>query len=172
MFQYRAAGAFGDEIALTGRFFTAEEAFNNYGVGEDPSLATPSAVASPVAEGLVSDGSVSITDGAFSLSGDPAAGPQVWEVSNDSSQLSEIVLVSVDYDIPADEVVLWVETFAAGDLGNAVIENGSGLLSPGASAYVSLDLAPGTYVLYSTAPDAAGGIQSSNGLNLVFTIAG
>jgi enoyl-CoA hydratase/carnithine racemase len=30
LFQYRAAGAFGDEIALTGRFFTAEEAF---GVG-------------------------------------------------------------------------------------------------------------------------------------------
>ena len=27
LFQYRAAGAFGDEIALTGRFFTAEEAF-------------------------------------------------------------------------------------------------------------------------------------------------
>jgi enoyl-CoA hydratase/carnithine racemase len=27
LFQYRAAGAFGDEIALTGRFFTAEEGF-------------------------------------------------------------------------------------------------------------------------------------------------
>jgi enoyl-CoA hydratase/carnithine racemase len=27
LFQYRAAGSFGDEIALTGRFFTAEEAF-------------------------------------------------------------------------------------------------------------------------------------------------
>ena len=40
------------------------------------------------------------------------------------------------------------------------------------NTYVSLDLAPGTYVLYSTAPDAAGGIQSSNGLNVVFTIAG
>jgi enoyl-CoA hydratase/carnithine racemase len=26
LFQYRAAGAFGDEVALTGRFFTAEEA--------------------------------------------------------------------------------------------------------------------------------------------------
>ena len=27
LFQYRAAGGFGDEVALTGRFFTAEEAF-------------------------------------------------------------------------------------------------------------------------------------------------
>jgi enoyl-CoA hydratase/carnithine racemase len=27
LFQYRSAGAFGDEVALTGRFFTAEEAF-------------------------------------------------------------------------------------------------------------------------------------------------
>ena len=28
LFQYRAAGAFGDEVAMTGRFFTAEEAFD------------------------------------------------------------------------------------------------------------------------------------------------
>jgi enoyl-CoA hydratase/carnithine racemase len=28
LFQYRSAGAFGDEIAFTGRFFTAEEGFN------------------------------------------------------------------------------------------------------------------------------------------------
>src|SRR5260370_9079930 len=27
LFQYRSAGAFGDEVAMTGRFFTAEEAF-------------------------------------------------------------------------------------------------------------------------------------------------
>jgi enoyl-CoA hydratase/carnithine racemase len=28
LFQYRSAGAFGDEVAMTGRFFTAEEAFS------------------------------------------------------------------------------------------------------------------------------------------------
>jgi hypothetical protein len=151
---------------------TPEDAFTNYGVGEDPAAATPAAEASPVVEGLPADGTVNIGDGVFNLGSEPAAGPQIWAVTNDSAQVSEIVLVSVDYEIPAEEAILWVGTFAAGDLGNAVIENGSGLISPGSTAYVSLDLAPGTYVLYSTAPDAAGGLQSDIGLNVVFTIAG
>jgi hypothetical protein len=50
--------------------------------------------------------------------------------------------------------------------------NGSGIISPGDTAYVAVDLAPGTYVLFSTVPDAAGGIQSTNGLNLVFVVEG
>jgi hypothetical protein len=148
---------------------TDEDLVNIYGVEAE---ATPVAAveATPVVEGLPSDGTVSITDGAFSIAEAPVAGPQVWEVTNDSSQVSEIILVSVDYDIPQEEAVLWVGTFAAGDLGNAVIENGSGTLSPGASAYVAVDLAPGTYVLYSALPDAAGGLQSDTGLVTVFVV--
>ncbi len=153
---------------------TEEDLVNIYGVEPEatPVGATPVADATPVVEveGLDSDGTVSITDGAFSIAEAPVAGPQVWEVTNDSSQTSEIVLVSVDYDIPEEEAVLWVGTFAAGDLGNAVIENGSGLVSPGSSAYVSVDLAPGTYVLFSAVPDTAGGLQSDNGLVTVFVV--
>ncbi|MBA3377744.1 MAG: hypothetical protein H0T93_02560 [Chloroflexia bacterium] len=146
-----------------------EDLVNIYGVEAE---ATPvaDAAATPVVEGLPSDGTVSITDGAFSIADAPAAGPQVWEVTNDSAQVSEIVLVSVDYDIPQEEAVLWVGTFAAGDLGNAVIENGSGTLSAGASAYVAVDLAPGTYVLFSAQPDVAGGLQSDAGLVTVFVV--
>ncbi len=146
-----------------------DDLVNIYGIEAE---ATPVADASatPVVEGLPSDGTVSITDGAFSIAEAPVAGPQVWEVTNDSSQVSEIVLVSVDYDIPAEEAVLWVGTFAAGDLGNAVIENVSGALSPGASAYVAVDLAPGTYVLFSAQPDTAGGLQSDAGLVTVFVV--
>jgi len=146
-----------------------EDLVNIYGVEAE---ATPVAdtAATPVVEGLPSDGTVSITDGAFSIAEAPASGPQVWEVTNDSAQVSEIILVSVDYDIPQEEAVLWVGTFAAGDLGNAVIENGSGTLSPGASSYVSVDLAPGTYVLFSAQPDVAGGLQSDAGLVTVFVV--
>ncbi len=148
---------------------TPEDLVNVYGLEAE---ATPvaGAAATPVVEGLPADGTVSITDGAFSIAEAPVAGPQVWEVTNDSAQVSEIVLVSVDYDIPPEEAVLWVGTFAAGDLGNAVIENGSGALSPGASAYVSVDLAPGTYVLFSAQPDTAGGLQSDAGLVTVFVV--
>lgn len=146
-----------------------EDLVNIYGVEAE---ATPVAgvAATPVVEGLSSDATVSITDGAFTIPEAPAAGPQVWEVTNDSAQVSEVILVSVDYDIPPEEAVLWVGTFAAGDLGNAVIENGSGTLSPGVSAYVSVDLAPGTYVLFSAQPDTAGGLQSDAGLVTVFVV--
>ena len=151
---------------------TPEELVEVYGFEPEatPVAATPEAAATPVVEGLPSDGQVSIADGAFEIASAPVAGPQVWEVTNNSSQVSEIVLVSVDYDIPQEEAVLWVGTFAAGDLGNAVIENGSGHLSPGATSYVQVDLAAGTYVLFSAAPDSAGGLQSDNGLVTVFVV--
>lgn len=149
---------------------TADELVSQYGM--EP-VATPVAGgATPVAEGLPSDGSITITDGAYVISAAPAAGPSVWAVTNNSSQASEVIIAGVDYAIPADEAVAWVSTFAAGDVGNAVVVNGSGILSPGQTSYIAVDLAPGTYVAYSTLPDAAGDIQSSNGLNIVFVVEG
>lgn len=148
---------------------SAEDLVNIYGVEPE---ATPvgGAAATPVVEGLPADATISIGDGTFSIPTEPVAGPQVWEVTNDSSQVAEIVLVKVDYDIPQEEAVLWVGTFAAGDLGNAVIQNGSGALSSGVTDYVAVDLTPGTYVLFSAQPDAAGGLQSDNGLVTVFVV--
>ena len=148
---------------------TEQELIDVYGIVPE---ATPvaDAAATPVVEGLPADGTVSIDDGVFTIAQAPVSGPQIWAVSNNSAQPAELILVSVDYDIPPEEAVLWVATFAAGDLGNATIQNGSGLLSPGSTAYVSLDLAPGTYVAFSTSPDAAGGIQSDTGLVTVFAV--
>lgn len=148
---------------------TPDELVNLYGI--EPEATPVGGGATPVIEGLPSDGTLTINDGSYTADPAPAAGPQVWAVTNNSSQVSEFVLVSVDYDIPAEEAVAWAKTYAAGTLGNAVVQNGSGLLSPGSTDYVGLDLAAGTYVLFSTAPDSAGGIQSDNGLNLVFTVA-
>jgi len=147
---------------------TPDELVNLYGI--EPEATPVAGGATPVVEGLPSDGTLTINDGSYTADPAPAAGPQVWAVTNNSSQVSEFVLVSVDYEIPAEEAVAWAQTFAAGTLGNAVIQNGSGLLSPGTTDYVGVDLAPGTYVLFSTAPDSAGGIQSDHGLNLVFTV--
>lgn len=149
---------------------TPEELVTNYGM--EPVASPVASEATPVAEGLPSDGSITIADGSLTPSAAPVAGPQVWAVTNNSAQASEIILVGVDYAIPAEEAVLWAETFAAGNIGNAWLVNGSGIVSPGDTAYVAVDLAPGTYVLFSTVPDAAGGIQSSNGLNVVFTVEG
>ncbi len=152
---------------------TPEELVEVYGVVPEatPVGGTPVAdTATPVVEGLDSDGQVSIADGAFEIASDPVAGPQVWEVTNNSSQVSEVVLVSVADELAEEDAVAWVSAFAAGDLGDAVIQNGSGHLSPGAVDYISLDLAPGAYVLFSAVPDAAGGLQSDNGLVTVFVV--
>lgn len=149
---------------------TPDELVSQYGM--EP-VATPVAGgATPVAEGLPADGTISITDGAYEISAAPAAGPSVWAVTNNSSQAAEIVIAGVDYAIPAEEAVAWVSTFATGDLGNAWAINGSGILSPGQTAYIAADFATGTYIAFSTVPDAAGGIQSSNGLNIVFVVEG
>jgi hypothetical protein len=148
---------------------TEQELVDVYGIVPEASPVADVA-ATPVVEGPPADGTVSIDDGVFTIAQAPVSGPQIWAVSNNSAQPAELILVSVDYDIPPEEAVLWVTTFAAGDLGNATIQNGSGLLSPGSTSYVSLDLAPGTYVAFSTVPDAVGGLQSDNGLVTVFAV--
>lgn len=152
---------------------TPQELVDVYGM-EPEAGATPEADASPAAEpvveGLPADGQISITDGAFTGAESPVSGPQVWAVTNNSSQVSELVVAYVDYDIPLEEAVLWVGTVAAGDVGSGVIQNASGLLSPGATSYIDLDLQTGTYVLFSTAPDAAGGLQSDGGLVQVIQV--
>ncbi len=150
---------------------TEQELIDVYGFPEPEAtpIATPEATP-VVAEGLAADGTVTIEDGSFGGTEAAASGAQVWEVTNNSSQVAELVVAFVDYDIPPDEAVLWVGTFAAGGVGNAVVQNGSGAISPGATAYIALDLAPGTYVLFSSHPDAAGGLQSANGLTQVIQV--
>lgn len=149
---------------------TEQELIDVYGL-EPEATPVASPEATPVGEaGLPSDGTVTIEDGSFTGTEAVASGAQVWEVTNNSSQVAELVVAYVDYDIPPDEAVLWVGTFAEGLIGNAVVQNGSGALAPGASAYVALDLAPGTYVLFSSHPDTAGGLQSANGLTQVIQV--
>ena len=61
-------------------------------------------------------------------------------------------------------------TVAAGNIGSGVIQNATGLMSPGATVYLNLDLAPGVYVVFSTSPAAAGGLQSDAGLVQVIQV--
>jgi hypothetical protein len=144
---------------------TPEELETVYGIVPEATPVGGTPEATPVTEGLPADGQISIEDGAFTGAESPVSGPQVWAVTNNSSQVSELVVAFVDYEIPADEAVAWVGTVAAGVIGNGVIQSGTGLLSPGATAYIALDLAPGTYVLFSAAPDASGtGLQAGAGL--------
>lgn len=152
---------------------TPEELETVYGIVPEatPVGAEASPEAAPVVEGLPADGQISITDGAFTGAESPVSGPQIWAVTNDSSQVSELVVAYVDYDIPAEEAVAWVGTVAAGNIGNGVVQSGTGAMAAGATVYLALDLQPGTYVLFSTQPDsAAGGLQADAGLVQVIQV--
>jgi len=149
---------------------TEQELVDVYGIVPEATPVGGEASPEAVAEGLPADGEVSITDGAFTGLDSPVSGPQVWAVTNDSSEVSELVLAFVAYEIPLEEATLWVPTVGAGDIGSGVIQNATGVISPGATVYLNLDLAPGTYVVFSTAPAAAGGLQSDGGLVQVIQV--
>ncbi|HYI25329.1 MAG TPA: hypothetical protein VD767_07975 [Thermomicrobiales bacterium] len=149
---------------------TEQELVDLYGIVPEATPVGGEASPEAVAEGLASDGAVSITDGAFTGADAPVSGPQVWAVTNDSSEVSELVVAFVAYEIPLEEATLWVGTVAAGDIGSGVVQNATGLISPGTTVYLDLDLAPGTYVLFSAAPAAAGGLQSDGGLVQVIQV--
>lgn len=151
---------------------TAEEAAENYGIEAEatPVAATP-VDATPVVEGLEADGEISIADGAYDITSDPEAGQQLWQVMNDSVQVSDLVLFSTDEELDEEGVADLATAFASGEATDgATLEGGVGALSSGGTAYLPVDLEAGNYVVISTQPDADGGIQADNGLAETFVI--
>ena len=129
---------------------TAEEA-----AGEPAPVATPGAspVASPVAEELPSDVQVSATEFEFDGADSASSGPQLWQVTNDGEALHNAVLVSGD----VEEAVSGGGAAVFEALADVDVAGGVGILSPGQTAYMVLDLAPESYVLVDTLPDGVGG---------------
>ncbi len=151
---------------------SAEEAAENYGIEPEatPVAATP-VDATPVVEGLEADAEISIADGAYDIVSDPEAGPQLWQVMNDSVQVSDLVLFSTDEELDEAGVADLAAAFASGEtVEGATLVGGIGALSSGGTAYLPVDLEAGNYVIISTQPDADGGIQADNGLAETFVI--
>lgn len=151
---------------------TPEEASENYGIEPEatPVAATPDG-ATPVVEGLEADGEITIADGSFDIASDPESGQQLWQVRNDSDQVADLVLFSTDEELDEDGGVDIATAFAAGETPEgATLVGGIGALSSGGTAYLSVDLEAGNYVIVSTQPDADGGIQASNGLVASFVV--
>lgn len=163
--------------AQTISVLTPEEAFDAYGIESEATPvpgdgATPVGDgATPVVEGLPADGEISIVDGGIETASAPVSGQQLWQVTNNGSQVSEVVVYAVDEEVDDDGAAELAATVAGGETPDgATLVLGSGALSAGTTSYVSANLEAGSYVAFSTQPDTAGGIQAANGVVLVFSV--
>lgn len=158
------------------RILTPEELEANYGiVPEDAASATPGAspVASPVAvsapEGLTPSITLGVSDSGFNPSGAPTAGEQAIEVVNEGEQVHDVVMLhtteTVDEASAGSMALSWVR----GEEVTATPVGGVGTLSAGATAYAALTAEAGTYLVFSSLPDANGGLQLETIGVLVFT---
>lgn len=151
---------------------TAEEAAENYGIEPEatPVGATP-VDATPIVEGLDADNQITIADGEFDITSDPESGQQLWQIRNDSEQVSDLVLFSTDEELDEEAAAELGTAFASGEtVEGATLVGGIGALSTGGTAYLPVDLESGNYVIVSTQPDADGGVQAGNGLATSFVV--
>jgi len=132
--------------------------------------ATPVAEASPVAASLPSDDQIMITTSGFEPASAPTADQKIWEVKNNSDQVHDLVVVKVEGDVDATAAAALAASFSRGDAVNGLVVGGIGALSPNGVGYVGVKLEAGTYVIFSSLPDAKGGLQSANGAVTVVTI--
>lgn len=132
--------------------------------------ATPVAEASPVATTLPSDDQITITTSGFEPASAPSADQKIWEVKNTSDQVHDLVIIKVDGNVDTTAAAALAASFSRGDVVNGLVIGGIGALSPNGVGYVGVKLEAGTYVLFSSLPDAKGGLQSANGAVTVVTI--
>lgn len=151
---------------------SAEEAAENYGIEPEatPLAATP-IDATPVVEGLDADNEITIADGEFDVASDPESGPQLWQIMNDGEQVADLILFSTEEELDDEAAAELGTSFASGEtVEGASLVGGIGALSTGGTAYLPVDLESGNYVIVSTQPDAAGGVQAGNGLATSFVV--
>ncbi|MGB3305421.1 MAG: hypothetical protein WBA63_04485 [Thermomicrobiales bacterium] len=132
--------------------------------------ATPVTEATPIGSGLPSDNQITITDSGFETATAPAAGSQVWQVTNSTDQVRDMVVVKVEGEIDEASATALAAALSSGDTVNGLVVGGSGALSPDRIAFAGLTLESGTYVIFISMPDANGGLQSANGAVTIVTV--
>jgi hypothetical protein len=106
---------------------------------------------------LEADRAVSMQDFAFGIGETVPAGPQLWAVSNDGSQPHEMLLAKLEPGASAlDYAERAFDPTAAGPPPGFPM-GGLQAIAPGTSAWLGLDLVPGTYVAICFVPDPESG---------------
>ena len=132
--------------------------------------ATPVAEASPVAKSLPSDNQITISDSGFDTASDLSSSQKVFEVTNTTNQVRDLVIVKVEGTVDEAAATELAGAFSRGDTVNGLVVAGAGALSPNGIAYAGTALESGTYVIFSSLPDANGGLQSANGAVKVVSV--
>jgi len=151
---------------------TPEEAEANYGIAPATPTASPVAAGAPAPAGVTAGSTIDVNDTAITPAGaPPAAGEVVAEVTNSGEQVHELILVKTDQQVDDAGAAALATSYAKGEaLTGATVVGVLGTLGPGQTAYFATTLEPGTYVFFSSLPDANGGLQSDAGLVLAFSI--
>jgi len=136
-----------------------------------PEDATPEA--SPVSEAtpvgfefpsLESDAQIEVADAGITATGAPV-GPSLWQVTNAGEQPHDVVVYQVPEGTDAAGAAAIASAVAAGEApADARLFASVGILSPGATGYIVGNLEAGTYAVFSTTPDASGGLSSDSGV--------
>lgn len=148
---------------------TPAELEENYGVSAEASPeASPVTEEMEGPEGVTPTFTVNTNDDSLVIGSAPAGDQQVLKVTNAGSQVHDVIIVHTD-ETPDDAAAASLATsWAKGEEINATVIGGVGTLSPGAAAFAALDVAPGTYVAFSSLPDETGGLQADHGVVMVF----
>ncbi len=116
---------------------------------------TVTPAAGPEASLPTPDVTITLSDYSFAVSGSLNAGQHVIEVRARPGQPHEMELIRLEPGKTADEMVRWVKDMQGPPPGRLV--GGIAPIVAGSSAYLTVDLTPGTYVLACFLPDASDG---------------
>lgn len=151
---------------------TPEELEANYGIAADASatpMASPATTAIVAPEGVVATVNVEVTDMAVTPDGAPTGGEQILQVTNGGEQVHDVVILHTEDVLDEAGAASLATSWISGEETNAMVAGGVGTLSPGLSAFAGVDVQPGTYAIFSSLPDANGGLQVDSGLVAIFT---
>lgn len=115
------------------------------------------------------DMEVEMRDFAFTIPVEVGAGAQTWKVTNKGQQPHEVALIKLGEGKTMDDVMHFLEQ----PEGAPPFTDAGGLqaIMPGASAWIDLELTPGTYVALCHVPDPASGkAHEELGMMTVFQV--
>lgn len=121
-------------------------------------------------ESLQADVELALVDFGFGVPAFISAGEQVWHLENVADQWHEIVMIPLPEDISS--VADARAAMAAGDQRDIPPVLFWAPMSPGTEAWITLDLAPGNYLLLCFLPDLNGDFMPhmEHGMIQVFTV--
>jgi len=135
--------------------------------------ATPVAEASPVPvtfPDVETAATIDVSDSGVTIEGAPS-GPAILGVTNSGAQPHDLVIYQVADGTDAAGAAALATSVAAGTIpADATLFASIGLISQGTTGYIVSNLEPGTYAVFSTAPDANGGLQSDAGVVAVIVV--